>query len=147
MWKELFNKKTTNSQKSQKNSQQTLSPTQKTGVYGEELARSFLKKNGFVMIAQNFRFKGGEIDLIAHDHQEIYFIEVKTRKTPLYGSGLEAVTATKQMRFSRAVQLYLLKNPKYHKLPKNLSVIQVDLSQEEPNITFIPRAFELWGDG
>ena len=47
------------------------------GKAGEDLAASFLEKQGFKIIARNYRFERGEIDLIAEEGDELVFIEVK----------------------------------------------------------------------
>ena len=54
---------------------------QVTGRRGEEGAYFYLRKRGYVMVAQNFRSprRRGEIDLIGWDKDVLCFIEVKTR--------------------------------------------------------------------
>lgn len=51
------------------------------GKRGENAARSYLLKRGFVFIEANWRYKHKEIDLIFKDKNNlIVFIEVKTRR-------------------------------------------------------------------
>lgn len=52
----------------------------RTGRRGERIACQYLKRNGFGIIKRNWRCRLGEIDIIALDHRELVFIEVKTRK-------------------------------------------------------------------
>ncbi len=68
--------------------ERTLPPENKperhiTGRRGEEDAYFYLRKQGYVMVARNFRSPRchGEIDLIGWDEDVLCFIEVKTRKT------------------------------------------------------------------
>jgi putative endonuclease len=53
------------------------------GRAGESVAREYLTNHGFRIIAENFRKRGGEIDIIALFDTVLAFIEVKTR----VGSG------------------------------------------------------------
>lgn len=56
-------------------------PANKTkfiGALGETIAERHLIKEGYKIIAKNFRKKWGEIDLIAETKKEIIFVEVKT---------------------------------------------------------------------
>ena len=52
-----------------------------TGVRGETYAYWYLRRNGYVMIARNFTYRGmkGEIDLVGYDGETLAFVEVKTR--------------------------------------------------------------------
>ncbi|MBP9760686.1 MAG: YraN family protein [Candidatus Magasanikbacteria bacterium] len=57
---------------------------QTIGAWGEKLAASFLVQKKYEIIAQNFRTKKGEVDIIAwhekqHHGKTLCFIEVKTR--------------------------------------------------------------------
>ncbi len=115
------------------------------GLIGEDLARKHLLKLGFDIIESNFRIKGGEIDIIACKKGELHFVEVKTRTTPQYGSPFEAITRSKQAHLTRAAQIFLYKNSEWKKNPKCFSVISVDLSKDEPQIIFLPNAFESVG--
>lgn len=66
-----------------------------TGRYGEALAARFLKEKGFLIIKRNYRYKKGEIDIIARKDNLLLFVEVKTRTTINYGYPEEAVSAKK----------------------------------------------------
>ena len=56
---------------------------QQTGRRGEEEAYFHLRRQGYVMVARNYRTPRcrGEIDLIGWDKDVLCFIEVKTRST------------------------------------------------------------------
>ena len=83
----------------------------RTGVRGETYAYWYLRRNGYVMIARNFMFRGmkGEIDLVGYDGQTLAFVEVKTRTTPRgdYGSAEDAVTPDKQWHLSRMARQFI----------------------------------------
>jgi len=81
-----------------------------TGSAGEDAAAFSLAKEGFDVIARNYRFgKFGEIDIIAREKEYICFIEVKTRKGNLFGTPSEAVGRRKQDRMKRLAWMYIRK--------------------------------------
>ena len=65
------------------------------GQEKEMLAVEYLKEQGADILAQNFYFRGGELDIVAKDGEYLCFIEVKYRKNTSYGAAEEAVTAAK----------------------------------------------------
>jgi putative endonuclease len=54
------------------------SKSQKKGEVGEEIAKTFLMKQGFEVIERNYTRKWGEIDIVAVKASKIRFIEVKS---------------------------------------------------------------------
>ena len=79
---------------------------QKIGRKGEEVARSYLKKNGWRIIEKNYKTPFGEIDIIAKKDDVIAFIEVKTRLSDIYGLPSESVTKQRKMRYIRGANYY-----------------------------------------
>ena len=79
----------------------TLTTTE-LGRKAEAVAASFLEHKGCQIVAQNWRTRMCEIDVIAMRDNVVYFCEVKYRKTSAHGAGLEFITAKKlqQMRFA-----------------------------------------------
>ena len=77
------------------------------GRCGEERAAAFLSEKGFSCLASNWRCRSGELDLIVERGSEIRFIEVKTRKTDLYGPPEEAVTARKMAHLRLAAEQWI----------------------------------------
>jgi putative endonuclease len=57
----------------------------KTGGLGENLAAEFFVSKGFSVVARNYRWKKGEIDLIVQRDNWLIFVEVKTRNSNAYG--------------------------------------------------------------
>jgi putative endonuclease len=83
----------------------------RTGVRGETYAYWFLRRNGYIMIARNFTYRGvrGEIDLVGYDGETLAFVEVKTRTSPRgeFGSAEDAVTPDKQRLLSRMARQFV----------------------------------------
>ncbi|HRF96932.1 MAG TPA: YraN family protein [Aggregatilineales bacterium] len=79
---------------------------QTTGKLGESLAVDYLQKNGYRIITTNWRCQWGEIDIIAHDGQEVVFIEVKTCHSANTESAFENMTPAKMRKFIRSAYTY-----------------------------------------
>ncbi|WP_294301308.1 YraN family protein [uncultured Chryseobacterium sp.] len=65
------------------------------GKTAEDLAVTYLQKNGYIILVRNFRFQKAEIDIIAEKNNVIIIIEVKARSTDAFMLPQEAVTKTK----------------------------------------------------
>ena len=80
------------------------------GNIAEEQAAKYLQEKGYKILARNFSCKMGEIDIIAQDKQKtLVFVEVKQRKTNLFGGGLAAVNKAKQRRITLTAAAYIKK--------------------------------------
>ncbi len=89
----------------------------KLGDKGEAIAAKFLIKKGFQLIDHNVHAPGGEIDLIMRHNDEWVFVEVKTRKSHLYGSALESFTSRKVKRMLSAIEHYFLVRNEMEDIP------------------------------
>ena len=72
------------------------------GKKAEDTAAAYLQARGYKILEQNWRTRWCEIDIVASRKKAVYFVEVKYRKNPEWGSGLEYITSTKleQMKFA-----------------------------------------------
>lgn len=86
---------------------------QALGSRGEDLAAEFLEDAGLVVLERNFRCARGELDIIARDGDTAVFVEVKTRRTAMLGSPLEAVTRTKLARIRILAGIWLSGQDEY----------------------------------
>jgi len=77
------------------------------GAYGEALAVNFLKKKDIEILAQNYRFKKGEIDIVGKKDGLIIIYEVKTRETAEIGEPYKAVTRSKQRQIISVANQYI----------------------------------------
>lgn len=73
-----------------------------TGRRAEAVAAAFLERKGCEIVAQNWRTRMCEIDIVAKRDDIVYFCEVKYRRSNIAGSGILYVTPKKlqQMRFA-----------------------------------------------
>ena len=110
------------------------------GKLGEEAAARFLVQRGFSIVARNHRTPIGELDIVARDRRHLLFVEVKTRRSAVFGAPAEAVGPRKQRQIVRAAQWYLA-TARYPDLQPRFDVIAVIVGQGEPAISHIPNAF------
>jgi putative endonuclease len=82
-----------------------------TGRRGEEAAYFYLREQGYVIIARNYRSprSRSELDLVGWDGSTLCFIEVKTRTTRAVMPAEAAVDAEKQRDLSRVAREFLRK--------------------------------------
>jgi putative endonuclease len=95
-----------------------------TGELGEAVVAAWLGERGAKIIAQRWRWRRGEIDLIALDRSAtLLFIEVKTRTARNWDAdGLLAITPQKQARLFSSAELFLVKHPEYTDYPCRFDV-------------------------
>lgn len=111
------------------------------GDLGEQAATAFLRAQGYRILERNYRCRCGEIDIIAEDHGEIVFVEVKTRSPRAYLPPADAVDEQKRQRIRKAASFYLssFRDPS----PRRFDIVSV-LVDEHDAVTHIhldPRAF------
>jgi len=84
------------------------------GRLGEDMARKYLEKKGYVFVEANHRNYLGEIDLIMIKKQvlndEIIFVEVKLKIGDDFGSPEEMLSNGKLARVQRIAEAFLVLN-------------------------------------
>ena len=75
------------------------------GDWGEEQACGFLERNGFTIVERNYHATVGEIDIVARQGDDYYFIEVKTRLAGELANDL-SITYEKKRRLDKTVRHY-----------------------------------------
>jgi len=91
-----------------------LSENRKKGALGELLTLNYLTQRGFEIVDKNIQVGHLEIDLLLYKENAYYFVEVKYRKSRLYGDPIEAMTKRKCQMFKRAVFTYLSQNQTFN---------------------------------
>ena len=86
--------------------QKTWEPTRAAGRRGEDLAHRFLQRQGFIIVARNYRLPsgGGEADIVAWERDTLVIVEVKSRASDAYGPPDRAIDPEK-LRHMRRVAL------------------------------------------
>lgn len=116
--------------------------SQTLGQTKENQAAAWLKQNQIQLLHQNYRCKGGELDLIGLDSgNTLLFIEVKYRKNSQHGHPSEFVTPAKQQRVILCAQTYLQKHPQYQNHAMRFDLLWFENNQTTPN--WVQDAFQL----
>ncbi len=85
-----------------------MTDRQKTGQLGEALAKAHLLALGLEVVAEGYRYKRVELDLIARREDGcLLFVEVKTRRGLGWGHPSGAVSATKERNIAKAASAYM----------------------------------------
>jgi putative endonuclease len=111
------------------------------GQAGETLAADTLKKHGYKILTRNYRTPYGEIDLIARHGDTLVFIEVKLRRSEVFGPPQAAVTATKKRHLKLAAQYYLQRR-RAEDIKVRFDVVAITLSGQLPQVEIFAGAFE-----
>lgn len=76
------------------------------GQKAERLAAAYLRSLGMEILANNYRIRQGEIDLIGKDGDTLVFVEVKARENEKNGYPGEALSREKIRRICRTARVY-----------------------------------------
>lgn len=81
------------------------------GRRGEDLAHRHLRRQGYTIVARNYRLAAGdaEADLIAREGDDLVIVEVKTRGSLDYGPPDRAIGPDKQRHLMRVAREYARK--------------------------------------
>ena len=117
----------------------------KLGGDGEQLARVYLKKNGYRILDENYATPFGELDFVGIDADALVFIEVKTRRSSRYGNPLNAITYRKRNSIIKSA-LYYLGQKKFQFSTYRFDTVSIEYADgTSNNIELIKNAFELNG--
>ncbi len=111
------------------------------GLQGEAFAAQYLEDSGYTIRHRNWKsFSGKEIDIVAEKDETLVFVEVKTRKSALYGQPLEAVNKRKMQYLMAAATSY---TRLFHWFPHvRFDVISLIGSQPPFQLHHIENAFD-----
>lgn len=121
-----------------------MGSNQHSGQTAEKLARQHLEQNGLTLVAQNWRCKRGELDLIMLEGNTLVFVEVRFRKHAAWGGALESVDMRKRGKLILAAQQYLQSEPRWSKSPCRFDVIAIEPGKQpdSPQLNWLKSAFE-----
>jgi len=119
------------------------STTRQRGQQAENLALTYLRRAGLILVARNYRTPGrggGEIDLILREPDgTLVFVEVRSRASPAFGGAAGSVGQIKQQCLRYAARHFLLRWPGHHAC--RFDVIAIDGG----NVQWLRAAFEADG--
>ncbi|RPJ59187.1 MAG: hypothetical protein EHM23_14915, partial [Acidobacteria bacterium] len=79
------------------------------GVWGEWVALRYLRRQGWDIVARNWKGKRGELDLVAFDDQFLVFVEVKTRQVPSPLTPEDQITKKKEMMLDSLISEFTMR--------------------------------------
>ena len=87
-----------------------MNKKQLRGNCGEDYTADYLTDKGFKILSRNFKRKGGELDIVALDGDELVIVEVKSRKFGSITEGIDAITHSKKRNIIRIAARYIDEN-------------------------------------
>ncbi len=100
------------------------------GRQAEAVAARYLANQGYEILAQNWRTKLCEIDIVAQKDQVVHLVEVKYRKKQTQGDGLQAITPKKlrQMKFAARMWQH------WHGFTGGMQLSVISMSGQPPQV-------------
>lgn len=113
----------------------------KGSVY-EDLAATYVAKQGIKLVGKNYTTRAGEVDLIGQSGNTLIFFEVRYRQNSRHGSPLESITPAKQKKIIRAASHYLQTTQQWH-MDSRFDAIAISDHPDHgtPQIEWIKSAF------
>jgi putative endonuclease len=84
-----------------------MSKAHRLGADGEAVAAHHYRRDGYEVVATNWRCPSGELDIVARRGHVLVFCEVKTRSSDRFGGGAIAVDRRRQRRLRDAAATFL----------------------------------------
>lgn len=115
------------------------------GDRGETIASDFLAKKNYEILARQFRYRNGEIDIVAKSDKVLVFVEVKTADlsrtgTSAYGDPETWLDVKKQKFLRKSAEYYMWKN-KIGEIDCRFDLIAVRIYADHEDINHIENAF------
>lgn len=116
-------------------------PRHAAGRAIEQAAAELLQAHGLRPVAANVRYRGGELDLVMRDHDQLVFVEVRYRRSSAFGGAAASVDARKQRKLVLAAGLFLQRHPRLAALPCRFDVVLASGDAGAPQLEWIRHAF------
>ena len=116
-----------------------------TGREGEDEAYFYLRRQGYIVVARNWRTRRrrGELDLVAWDGPVLCFVEVKTRSTRDVKPAEAAVDRPKRRELEAMAREYCRKTPAPAPVRFDIVSVYRDQPAAPAQITLFKDAFGL----
>jgi len=93
------------------------------GKKGEEMAAQWLSAKGFDILCRNWRHGRHEVDIIASREAVLHIIEVKIRRSLVYGQPEESVSRKKLRHILQSTAGWLVQFPNHLRLQYDVLAI------------------------
>jgi putative endonuclease len=111
------------------------------GINGERTAMAFLTSCGWAVEAHRFKLGRHDLDLVIRKGRTVAFVEVKTRRSTVCGTALEAVSRRKQRDIARVASVWVLRHGRPGDEYRFDLVAVDDPAGAAPDITHVPDAW------
>lgn len=112
------------------------------GRRAEARAAEYLRDQGLVPVAANFRARVGELDLVMAADGLLVVVEVRCRAPGGLVSPAASITAAKRRRIIRTTQYFLLRHRQYAGWPVRFDVVEISGEAGQPSLRWIRSAFD-----
>jgi len=116
------------------------------GNFIETQAVAYLEREGYKILARNYAYRGGELDIVARDGATLVFVEVKSVWNNQQGNPAARVNALKQKKIWQTACHFLATQkefaPKGFDEPCRFDVLSARVYQQPLQFTHIKNAFE-----
>jgi len=111
------------------------------GRRGEDLALEYLQGLGYRLQTRNYRFRGGELDLVMFDGPVLVFVEVRSRTSLQHGTPLETIDFKKRRQIEKTAGLFLAREKINPATPCRFDAVAVEFCGDAPHIVHVKNAF------
>lgn len=116
-----------------------MSEAYKRGISGERMAVDYLSAKGYRILAQNFRYLKGEVDILAQKDNCLAAIEVKTRSTSDFGLPEEFLKPAQIQRIIKTVDYFV--TSKNLEVEVRFDIISIVITPQNSKLEHIKNAF------
>lgn len=120
--------------------------TRTKGNFIETQAAAFLRRLGYQVVARNYAYRGGELDIVAKDGDTVIFVEVKSVWNNQQGNPAARVNRIKQKKIWQTACHYLQSHkdvaPKGFDQPCRFDVLSARVYLKPLQFSHIQNAFE-----
>jgi putative endonuclease len=99
-----------------------------TGAAAESVARDYLCARGLQLLCENYRCRGGELDLVFIDGDALVVVEVRLRASDRYGGAVQSIDFRKRRRIELATRHLLMTDRRLQQLRVRFDVVTFDAS-------------------
>ncbi len=111
------------------------------GRKGEDVALKFLMNKGYRVVDRNFRWRGGEIDIIVKKKHTLVFVEVRSFSSDkMEMDPVETIGPAKVNKLLNTALLYVESHPEFHDYDLRFDVIGVKFNKDRVEIRYIENA-------
>ncbi|MED4599557.1 YraN family protein [Paenibacillus validus] len=108
-----------------------LANRKQRGAKSEAEAAAYLNREGWTIVARNWRCRTGELDIVAEEKGTLVIVEVRSRNlNETYGTPSESVNGRKQRQIRETAEVYLHRYRVYDRQVR-FDVVAIRMDRED----------------